>query len=348
MNSRTAEPELMEREVPNDSTQLTAAVRAEIDGAVATARAFPRSMTNFRREAFELVSTDEETAEACIYSLPRGKNDDGTKKFITGPSARFAEILAYAFGNNRSGGRVASNEGNYIIAQGSFHDLEKNVQITMEVPRRITDKHGRRFNDDMIGVTGNAAASIAHRNAVLKVIPKALWLPIYLAARKVAVGDMSTLAQRKANYLAWFVKVGVTEEMLCAKLDVPGVADIGLEELEVLAGLRTAIKDGTSTDQLFGPEPSSKVGVATDRGNVKDLDEKLRSRGTSAKAKPESTKQPSAFDKHVSAMTAAATVDALAEAYEATNDPDSTLTEAERAELVDLYGRREAALKDAT
>jgi len=252
----TNEPEVMDRDTPAvEVGTMLAITRAEIDGQIATARAFPRSMASFMREARELVSLDEETAESCIYSLPRGKNQDGSKKFITGASARFAEILQHTFGNNRAGGRVVSIDKDTITAQGVYHDLEKNVQITKEVQRSIVDSYGKRYKPDMIGVTGNAAISIALRNAVLAGIPQALWLPIYEAARQASVGDITTLTSKRANALAWFAKVGVSPEAIFAKLEVDGVEDIGLEQLETLVGIKTALRRGDYTpERAFAPE----------------------------------------------------------------------------------------------
>jgi len=258
-----------------------ALARAEIDGQIATARAFPRSVTAFMREAKELVTLDVDTAEACIYALPR----DG--KTIAGPSARFAEILQYSYGNSRGGGRVVAEEGDFIVAQGVYHDLEKNVQITMEVRRRITDKYGKKYKADMIGVTGNAASSIAHRNAVLKGIPKALWLPLYEAARQVAVGDVTTLLDRRSKALAWFQNVNVTPDMVCKKLGVEGVEDIGLPELEVLTGLRTAIREGSvAPEDAFKPDVESTLRAATSE-NVADLGRKVAEKRKQAKPEPD-------------------------------------------------------------
>lgn len=241
------------REVMPDAGALMLLARAEIDGQIATARAFPRKMSGFVREARELATVSQDVAESCIYSLPRGKG--AQKTTITGPSVRFAEILSYGFANSRAGARVVDTDGAFVTAQGVFHDLEKNTMVTMEVKRRITDKNGRRYNEDMIGVTGNAAASIAFRNAVLRAIPKALWLPIYEAARMVAVGDLSTLDQRRRLALAWFQHKGVTEDMVLAKLELGGVEDIGLDELEYLTGIKTAMRDGSITaEAAFGVE----------------------------------------------------------------------------------------------
>lgn len=254
--------ELMDREViGQDPASFGALVRAEIDMQITTARAFPRSVSSFMREAKELVTLDADMAEACIYALPR----DG--KTVAGPSARFAEVIQHAFGNNRGGGRVIAEDGDFIVAQGTFHDLEKNVQVTMEVRRRITNRAGKKFNADMIVVTGNAASSIAHRNAVLKGIPKALWLPIYEAARRVSIGDATTLTDVRSRALAWFQKVGVTPAQVCAKLGIDGEDDIGLPELEILVGLKTAIRDSSMTPEAaFAPDRAeSSVPAATSK-----------------------------------------------------------------------------------
>jgi len=281
-----AQPELMDRDEPKapEIGTLTAVVRAEIDGQIATARAFPRSVSAFIKEARQLVSIDEEMAEACIYSLPRGK-ENGQAKYITGPSARFAEIIQHTFGNNRAGGRVVSIDSDTITAQGVYHDLEKNVQVTKEVSRRILDKYGKRFNADMIGVTGNAAISIALRNAVLAGIPQALWLPVYEAAREAAVGDVTTLAKRRELAIGWFGKVGISPERIFTALGVDGVEDIGLDHLTTLSGLKTAIRKGDMTPEAAFADPvEARTHATTDQAGVSDLAAKLAERAQAASA----------------------------------------------------------------
>lgn len=255
MNASTDQDDTGTLMPPMDINALATLQRADIDSQIATAREFPRSVAKFMKEAGTLVSIDEEVAEACIYSLPRGKDDQGNKKFITGPSARFAEIIQYSFGNNSAGGRIVATDKETITAQGVYKDLERNVTTTKEVSRRITDKYNKRYNADMIGVTGNAAISIALRNAVLAGIPQALWLPIYEKAKQASVGDITTLTAKRANALAWFAKVGVSEEQIYAKLGVAGLDDIGLDQLETLVGIKTALRRGDYTpERAFAPE----------------------------------------------------------------------------------------------
>jgi len=222
--------------------------RAEYDVQIATARKYPRSVKQFMNTAAELVTLNESVADDCIYALPRdGKN-------IEGPSARFAEIILHAWGHTRAGARVVSDDGRFITAQGVCHDLQNNTLIAYEVRRKITNKSGKRYNDDMIGVTGNAASSIALRNAILKVIPKALWSPIYDEAKRVVVGDSKTLANRRAKALELMQKFGATPEMVFNRLGVKGAEDITLDHLVILRGFANALKDGEFTvESIFNP-----------------------------------------------------------------------------------------------
>lgn len=228
--------------------------KSEIDMQIATAHKYPRSIKHFRDETLAMVTLNERVAESCIYALPR----DG--KIIEGPSARFAEVVASAWGNCRAGARVVADQGDFVTAQGVFHDLERNVAITYEVQRRIIDKRGNRYKPDMIAVTGNAASSVALRNAILKGVPKAFWDDMYQEARRVVMGDFKTLANRRADAIKMFQTFGITDVQIFAKLEVAGVEDITLEHLVTLRGLLTAIREGDTTPELaFATEPAELV-----------------------------------------------------------------------------------------
>lgn len=220
--------------------------KSEIDQQIATAHHYPRSVKRFRDETIAMVTLSEKIAQECIYALPR----DG--KTIEGPSARFAEVIASAWGNCRVGARVVNEGAEFITAQGVFHDLERNVAITYEQQRRITNKSGKRFSADMVAVTANAACSIALRNAILKGIPKAFWSEMYTAARKCAAGDVKTLANRRAEAIAAFQIYGVSQEQILALLGKQGVQDISVDDLVTMHGVLTAIKEGDTTpEQAF-------------------------------------------------------------------------------------------------
>lgn len=252
MNDRASQQE--EQEFETEISQITEATttellnRSEIEQQVSTARRFPRSLRNFNVQCREMATLTPQVAAECTYSLPRGK------KWITGPSARFAEIVANAWGNCRAGARTIAEEGDFVVAQGAFHDMEKNVSIIYEVRRRIVDKDGERFNVDMVGVTANAACSIALRNAILKGVPKAYWEPAWEAAKKTATGDSASLSENRQQALKICKEIGITPDQVCARLGIEGIADIGIDELIALQGLLTSIKEGEVSAQDIFPE----------------------------------------------------------------------------------------------
>lgn len=225
-------------------------VSAEIDLQIATAKRFPRSMEAFRKAAMAMATLNEGVASQCLYALPR----DG--KTIEGPSARLAEILVAAWGNCRAAARIVAEEREFIVAQGVFLDLETNAATTKEVRRRIVNNKGQRFGVDMIGVTGNAASSIALRNAILGGIPRALWADVYDNARRVVIGDVKTLAERRHNAVEAFKPYGIVETQICTAIGIAGRNDIGPDELVKLAGWLNAIKEGeVDPEEIFKPVP---------------------------------------------------------------------------------------------
>lgn len=250
-------------------------VRAELDVAITTARAYPRSLARFKREVTEMVTLDAETAAECLYALPRRDSDTGQTKAIEGPSARLAEIVASAWGNNRAGAKIIEEGDTFVVALGSFHDLERNVQITFEARRRIVGRNGRRFSSDMIGVTANAACSIALRNAVFKGVPKAFWSSAYEAARRVVAGDAGTLSKRRAEAIQYLKAMKVPEDRVYAALGVSGIEDVGLEELVTLRGIVTSIREGETTVGDAFPDPRAKDAAVTARSGVAGLKSKL-------------------------------------------------------------------------
>jgi hypothetical protein len=243
------------------ASALSALVRADIDCQIATAKSYPRSITQFKKAALNMATLDEETAAGCFYSLPRAK------KRITGPSVRMAEIVASAWGNLRCAARVIGDDGRIITAQAACHDLERNVAIQIEAQRRVTDKQGRRYSDDMVVMTGNAACSIALRNAIFRVVPGVYVKDITKAAKLLAVGDAKSLASRRDDMIQYFGKMGIDPERVAAAVEKASIEDIGLDELAELKGLATAIKDGdTSIDEAF-PAPQAAPKTSTNGGS---------------------------------------------------------------------------------
>lgn len=222
--------------------------KAEIDQLVSTAHAFPRSLKRVQSSILSMATLDEESAEECIYALPRGG------KPIRGPSIRFAEILKQSYGNCRAAARVVhvdKTEG-YVEAEGVFHDLETNSASTARVRRRITDKVGRVFKDDMIIVTGNAACSIAMRNAILAGVPKPLWRKAYDMVQATITGDITTLSENREKAFKALAAFGVKPDQVFTSLGIQGEEDITVDHIATLRGMYSALKNGEATvEEMF-------------------------------------------------------------------------------------------------
>lgn len=233
---------------------LSLITKAEIDTQISTAKAFPRSLKMFIDKAMSMATVSESVAESCSYALPRGG------KSLEGPTVRLAEIICSSYGNIRAGARVIANDGKTVTAQGICHDLETNYCVTVEVKRKITDKNGKTYNEDMQVVTGNAACAIAYRNAVFKVVPSALVSDVYDKTKQVARGTEQTLPAKRKKALDYLHSIKVTDKQICEVLEIKKVEDIDLDKLDTLRGMVTLIKNGESTvKDLFEVSASTSI-----------------------------------------------------------------------------------------
>jgi hypothetical protein len=236
--------------------------RAEIDMQIATAKRYPRQLSVVKANMMTFATMDQETAEACFYTLPRGG------KTIQGPSIRLAEIAVSSYQNLRAGSRIiavdSESDQPHVVIQAVCHDLEKNVAVTIEKRRRIVGKKKNegRIDEDDINLAANAGSAIAFRDAVFKVVPLALVKPVFEAAKQVAVGSAKTLMDRRQKAFQTFDKMGVSRHRVLTMLEKRTIEDVTLEDLEVLIGLHNAIRDGqTSIDEAF-PEPKPEAAPA--------------------------------------------------------------------------------------
>ena len=260
-------------EVIGSSVALEAINRAEIDIQIATAHQFPRSLSRARDKILEIATLDPVTAEACFYALPR----DG--KTIEGPSVRMAEIIAASYGNLRVAARVIGYDETSVICQGTCHDLENNVATQVEVRRRITNKSGRRYSDDMVNTTSNAGCSIAFRNAIFKVVPSAIFKDVLSQVKKVGMGDERTMVEKRKATIAWFDGKGYKSKQLFGminslednKTPVNSVEEMTLEHISLLRGIVNAVNDGDTTlEEVFNNVPASSTAKQNDLKNKLD------------------------------------------------------------------------------
>lgn len=243
--------------------------RAEFDTQIATAKRYPRDTGRCVREAIEMVQENEETAQSCIYALPRGG------KTIKGKSIALAQTLANCWGNIRVGARLMDVNDSTVEVVGICHDLEKNTRADVTITRRITDKSGKRYNDDMIAVTCNAAASIAIRNAIFRVIPSIYAERVYNAALETALGKQKPISERRSLAVAHFKKLGLDEKMLLAYIGRKKIEDLTGEDLETLYGLANTIKsEEISIDDVIAQANRELGATSAPQGGKNEDDER--------------------------------------------------------------------------
>lgn len=246
-------PNDTEEEIPLNgaSSSLSAIEEADRSHQIATARRYPRSITQFTKELSELACLSQPTAMAMIYSLPRAN------KQIVGPSIRFAEAVLACWGNARAGVEVidVDRKEGVVTAEGRYYDCEKNVGIALRKRRRIVAKV---INGDSIQVTGDAVSSIAFRDAILRSVPKALWEPIWEKAKKTAAGDAKSVQVIRDGLLQTFRTLGVTDVQVFNALSndhtpITGPADLGADQILALQAWHNQLKNGDcSLEDIFG------------------------------------------------------------------------------------------------
>jgi len=247
---------------------IQAREKASLDIQVVTAKQYPRDITKAKNNSIAIVTMDNKTAESCSYSLPRGG------KTISGPSVHLARIIAQNWGNLRVEAKVVEITSTQVVSQAICFDLETNYAVKIEVRKKITNKFGQRFNDDLITLTGNVANAISYRNAVFNVVPKAISEIVYKESKNMITGDISDeakLIKKRNKVLNHFRDTfAVTEEEILKVLGIGSINGIKQDQIVVLVGLHQAIKDGdTTVEDAFNRESEPKKTVSEKKEEMK-------------------------------------------------------------------------------
>lgn len=251
---------------------IEAMERAQIDIQISTANRYPKHtsqmMSKVKEDMLTLACLDEETASSCFYTLPRGG------KSIQGPSVRMAEIALTCYGNARVAARIididTTSDNPNVVVQAMSHDLERNIAFTAEKRRRITKKKRNDLPDeDDINLAVNACTAIAFRDAIFKMVPMALIKPVVEEAKKIAVGNVKSLANKRVVVFNKLRQMGANPQNILHVVGCRKIEDITVENLEVLIGLGTALKDGDVTLEEAFPDFKEQSDDAQKR-NIKD------------------------------------------------------------------------------
>lgn len=256
----------METEVitVSGSDMLEAINRSEVDIQVATAHRFPRDIEKCRANILALAAMDDTIAYNCFYHLER-KDKDGNKSVIEGPSIRLAEIIAASWKNLRIAARILGNDGKTITAQGVCHDLETNVAYSVETKRSILTSKGYTYSQDMQVVVGNAAAAIALRNAICKVVPAVLINSCIKSIQQKALEHIKKngVSSEWLNCLGYMQKYyKLTEKEILDYIGRKSSADVTAEDIQKLGGVCNAINEKTTTVEEVFKKPKEQKSIA--------------------------------------------------------------------------------------
>jgi hypothetical protein len=244
--------------------------KASIDIQVSTAHAFKRDIASCINDALAMATIDVDTAMTCGYSVPRGG------KAITGPSVHLAKIIMQNWGNFRGEAKVISTTEKYVESEAIAWDLQKNVAVKVTVKRSIMTNSGK-MKDDMIIVTGNAANSIALRNAIFSVIPKAVTDKIYKASQQKIIGDASEFSKKvKSVFTAFKKNYDEDQEAVLKIVGKTQISQLTNDDLVTLIGVGQALKDGDTTSEIV----------------FKKAEKTVYQKKADLKAKQESAKEP--------------------------------------------------------
>lgn len=242
--------------------------KSNIDYQLSVARKYPRDIQRSIDNAIIMATMSMETAQSCGYALIK----EG--KPIVGPSVHLARIVASCWGNIRTDAKVVQTTEKQIISRGTCWDLETNVSSSFDISRSIIGKTGKRFSNDVITATGNATNSIAYRNAVFAVVPRAVVDQVYQAALNMITGDLSDegkLKKKRTEVLNIFKSNYKIKEQdvlnLCGRQELD---QINTSEIALLLGILQSLKDGdTTVNDLIPPKEVIKEDIVAKKKKMK-------------------------------------------------------------------------------
>lgn len=258
--------------------------RASIDIQVATAKRYPRDLRRVRDNSVLIATMNKETAESCRYAKPVGG------KSITGASVHLARIICQQYGNIRVQQRIKLIDQRTVVAEAVAFDMETNYAVCVEARRSIIDSHGHRYTDSVVETNAMAILAIAERNAILKVIPKAIIDTVYKEAFNFAFGDLSDntkLLKERQRVLNVFKKdYGMSEADVLQCLGIKAVEAIGAEQIADLRGYMQALKDKEMTIEELLVRNQSKKSVEDKKKDIKDKKDETKPAGDSKTESP--------------------------------------------------------------
>lgn len=242
-------------------------VRFQDESMQAVAVQRPRAIDEVRASALAEVQAFPELADRYFYSIPHRTQKCGghpttqacaSCEYVEGASIHAALAIQRYWGNCASTCRIEAEDEDFVYTVGIFTDYERNTRFEkpFRAPKWLTLRDGKRvkLNDQRLTMAINAAASKAQRNAILSAIPDPLKILLWTTAKELVVGEDPNKKLTKAQIKKVtdeFSKWNVTTEVLEKKMGKKSSAWTMTDRARLL-GLRNALVEGETTEQIFG------------------------------------------------------------------------------------------------
>ena len=234
--------------------------RAEIQGALWSAKQFPRNEDLCFQKLMKAASRAS-FAEDATYSFPRGDTQ------VTGPSVNLAREAGRIWGNIRFGLYIVRDDEETRLIRGWAWDVETNTKGEFEddfkklIQRKVKGgKPGETVwlipdERDLRELT-NRRGAILVRNALLQVMPKDLIEDALFQCGKTLeqAAGANPEAERK-RLMVDFGSINISVEQIEQKIGHP-FAQSTPKEIAELRGVCKSIQDGHTTwaEYVKGPE----------------------------------------------------------------------------------------------
>lgn len=243
----------------------------EVQGAIVSAKKFPRDMTASYKRIMEACKR-KGLAEQAMYAYKRGTS------LVTGPSIRMAEMLAQNYGNIGCGVSELGTADGETQMQAFCIDYETNYQkrVTFSVPHVRETKQGTKKLTDARDIYENNFNMGARRlrACILAVIPGDFIEDAIAVCEKTLAGDVTKpISERIRAMVDAFGNLGISQELLEKRLGHKVDAIIE-HELVTLRKIYKSIEDGISKASewfdLQTPAEGGKASTLKDRLKSKD------------------------------------------------------------------------------
>ncbi len=248
---------------PDGYTQATrvqmAAAIAEVQAMVVTAKAHRRNQVAAQQE-MRRSCEQPFMADQAFYEFPRGNQR------VTGITVQLARELLRCWGNAQSGIIELQRHAPSATEPGSSEmqswawDMETNTRMsTTFLVRHVRDRSERKggqadLDSDRDIYENNANLASRRERAMIERILPAWFVEMAKAlCYKTLAGDPDTLPARRKDAVAKFAAVGVTQQMLEARVGLP-FATWGTVDLAGLTVAYRSIQRGETTREEAFPD----------------------------------------------------------------------------------------------